>query len=123
MRGENITYTVNASDEFTAWWTCLDEELHDSIAAYIGLLEQYGSQLGRPYADTLRGSTIANLKELRVQHQGKPYRILYAFDPQRAALLLIGGNKEGDKRWYKKAIPQAELIFKRHLKELEENHG
>jgi len=54
------------------------------------------------------------------QHQGQPYRILFAFDPKRDALLLLGGNKAGDKRWYRKAIPRAEAIFARHLEELED---
>lgn len=79
-----------------------------------------GPNLGRPYADTLHGSSLANLKELRVQHRSQPYRILYAFDPKREALLLLGGNKAGDKRWYRKAIPRAEAIYARHLEELED---
>ena len=58
-----------------------------------------------------------------MQHQGQPYRILYAFDPAREALLLLGGNKSGDKRWYRKAIPRAEAIFVRHLEDLEGQDG
>jgi hypothetical protein len=58
-----------------------------------------------------------------VQHQGQPYRILYAFDPERQALLLLGGNKALDKRWYKKAVPAAEAIYRRHLNELEDDDG
>ncbi len=83
------------------------------------MLEEHGPQLGRPYADTLEGSRLSNLKELRVQHRGEPYRVLYAFDPERQALLLVGGNKAGDKRWYRWMIPLAETIFERHLKNLE----
>ena len=64
--------------------------------------------MGRPYADTIKGSTFTNMKELRVQHDGNPYRILFVFDPQRQAVLLVGGNKGGDKRWYEKNIPIAE---------------
>ena len=97
--------------------------MQDAIAAHVGLLENVGPFLGRPYADTLRGSSLPNLKELRVQHQGQPYRILYAFDPAREALLLLGGNKSGDKRWYRKAIPRAEAIFVRHLEDLEGQDG
>lgn len=55
-----------------------------------------------------------------MQHRGEPYRILYAFDPHREALLILGGNKAGDKRWYKKMIPLAEAIFNQHLLELGE---
>jgi len=79
------TYVVNTSDEFDRWWAACSEALQDAIAAHVGLLERIGPQLGRPYADTLGGSTISNLKELRVQHRGQPCRILYAFDVGREA--------------------------------------
>lgn len=105
---------------FDLWWEECDESLQDAIAAHVGLLEEVGPILGRPYADTLRGSAIANLKELRVQHQGQPYRILYVFDPKREALLLLGGNKASNKRWYRKAILRAEAVYARHLEELED---
>lgn len=64
-----------------------------------------------------KGANIA-LRELRVQSGGHPFRILYAFDPARAALLLLGGNKTGNERWYAENVPQAERIFAEHLKEL-----
>jgi hypothetical protein len=79
---------------------------------------EHGPNLRRPYADTLKGSKISNLKELRVQHKGDHYRILFAFDPKREALLLVGGDKTGDKRWYDKMIPLAEKIFAKHLEML-----
>ena len=63
---------------------------------------------------------LSNLKELRVQYKGEPYRILFAFDPMREALLLVGGNKAGNKNWYDEMIPVAEEIFERHLKTLKE---
>jgi hypothetical protein len=71
--------------------------------------------LGRPCVDTLKGSSLANLKELRVQYKGDPWRVLFAFDPVRRAILLVGGNKAGDKRFYKTMIPVAEERFRRHL--------
>lgn len=114
-----MAYTVNASEEFGEWFSAQEKSLKRVIAAHIGLLEDQGPQLRRPYADTLEGSKLSNLKELRVQHRGEPYRILYAFNPERKALLLIGGNKAGDKRWYKRMIPLAEAIFERHLQSLE----
>lgn len=114
-----MAYTVNASEEFSEWFSAQEKSLKRAVAAHIGLLEDQGPQLRRPYADTLEGSRLSNLKELRVQHRGEPYRILYAFDPERKALLLIGGNKAGDKRWYKRMIPLAEAIFERHLQSLE----
>ncbi len=115
-----MPFTVNTSDEFDSWFTPLEEALQDDILFVVRLLEEHGPQLRRPYADTLEGTSLSNLKELRVQHRGEPYRILFAFDPKREALLLIGGNKAGDKRWYKRMIPSAETIFEHHLKTLEE---
>lgn len=114
-----MAYVVNTSKEFESWFVQQEEDLQDRVAASVGLLEEQGPQLRRPHADTLEGSTLSNLKELRVQHRGEPYRILYAFDPKREALLLIGGNKAGDKRWYKKMIPIAEAIYARHLETLD----
>ncbi|MEZ4734565.1 MAG: type II toxin-antitoxin system RelE/ParE family toxin [Caldilineaceae bacterium] len=75
--------------------------------------------LGRPQVDTLQGSSLPNLKELRVQIQGDLWRVLFAFAPKRRAIVLVGGNKRGDKRWYKKNIPIAEARYQRHLKRME----
>jgi hypothetical protein len=64
------------------------------------------------------------MRELRIQHQGRPYRVLYAFDPNRAAILLIGGDKTGSDRWYEIFVPIADRLFDNHLAELEkENNG
>jgi len=60
------------------------------------------------------------MRELRVQHQGRPYRVLYAFDPRRAAILLLGGDKTGDNRWYEVNVPKADAAYDRHLQELEQ---
>ena len=114
-----MAYTVNASEEFENWFNEQEEAVQNSITAMVNLLAEHGPNLRRPYADTLKGSKISNLKELRVQHKGDPYRILFAFDPKREALLLVGGDKTGDKRWYDKMIPIAEKIFTKHLETLE----
>jgi hypothetical protein len=82
-------------------------------------LRERGPQLGRPYVDTVEGSAFTNMKELRVQFRGDPWRILFAFDPRRSAILLVGGNKRGDNRWYKKHLPIADERFRRHLERLE----
>ena len=58
------------------------------------------------------------MRELRVQHQGRPYRVLYAFDPRRVAMLLIGGDKTGNDRWYEEMVPKADRIFDQHLREI-----
>jgi hypothetical protein len=76
--------------------------------------------LGRPQVDTLQGSSLPNLKELRVQIQGDPWRVLFVFDSKRRAIVLVGGNKRGDKRWYKKNIPLAEARYRRHLQQMED---
>src|SRR6185312_3436893 len=72
-----------------------------------------------PPADTIKGSQYSNMKELRVQHEGRPYRILFAFDPRRTGLLLIGGDKTGNNRWYEEFVPKADAVFTEHLRELE----
>jgi hypothetical protein len=83
------------------------------------LLEQVGPVLGRPNVDTLKGSKIANLKELRVQHERRPLRILFVFDPRRIGYLILGGDKTGSNDWYTTFIPQAEKIYRQHLAEIE----
>jgi hypothetical protein len=107
-------------DKFAAWFEGLAEALQDEILAYVVVLRKYGPQLGRPYVDTVKESKFTNMKELRVQFRGDPWRILFAFDPNRAAILLIGGNKRGDKRWYKKHLPIADERFKQHLERLKQ---
>lgn len=77
-----------------------------------------GPTLSRPFADTLKGLRLPNRKELRVQHGGRPYRMLYVFDPGRVALILLGGDKTGDGRWYEKSIPLAERVYVAHVAEL-----
>jgi hypothetical protein len=60
------------------------------------------------------------MRELRVQHHGKPYRVLYCFDPRRVAILLIGGNKTGDNRWYETYVPLADKIYDQHMREVKD---
>ena len=91
-------WDVEYTDEFDAWWDAATEAEQESIAASVGLLEEKGPQLGHPHTSGINGSRHEHMRELRIQHEGRPYRILYAFDPRRAALLLIGGDKTGDKR-------------------------
>jgi hypothetical protein len=115
-----VNWPVEFTDEFAHWWNGLDIDEQESIARVVRLLEQRGPSLGRPFADTVRGSRFAQMKELRIQHQGQPYRVLFAFDPRRTALLLIGGNKTGDPRWYEKFVPVADEIFAAHLLSIED---
>lgn len=113
-------WTVEYTDEFERWWDRLDEGEQDSIDRVVLMLTRVGPALTRPYADTIVGSRHSNMKELRIQHGGEPYRVLFAFDPRRAAILLIGGRKTGDKRWYDQMIPVADRLYDEHLRELRE---
>jgi hypothetical protein len=106
------------SDEFKNWYNSLNEDEWESVNTGVDMLTVYGPSLGRPYADTITGSRYPNMKELRVQHQGRPYRILFAFDPKRNAYLILGGDKTGDENWYKRLIPIADAIYAKHLNEI-----
>jgi hypothetical protein len=111
-------WQVEFTDEFEAWWNMLDEDEQESIAASVELLESIGPSLPRPHSDTVKGSKHANMKELRTQHKGRPLRTFYAFDPRRSAILLIGGDKTGDKRFYERMLPIADRLYDEHLKQL-----
>ena len=83
------------------------------------ILQELGPALGMPHSSGIETSRHAHMRELRIQHEGRPYRVLYAFDPRRAAMLLIGGDKTGTNRWYAEYVPRADAIYDRHLRELE----
>ncbi|MGE3819083.1 MAG: type II toxin-antitoxin system RelE/ParE family toxin [Isosphaeraceae bacterium] len=113
-----MAWTVLFDEEFAAWFETVAEGLQDEILVRARLLQEFGPNLGRPHVDTLKGSKSPNLKELRIQHRGAPWRVIFAFDPKRSAILLVGGDKSGDKRWYAKHIEIAESRFERHLERL-----
>ena len=98
----------------------MDDNEQDSIAVTVTLLEQRGPFLPFPYSSSIEGSRHDHMRELRTQHRGDPYRVLYAFDPRRSAILLIGGNKAGKGRWYNENIPIADRLYDVHLKLLED---
>lgn len=85
----------------------------------VEIASRFGPSLRRPHVGSIRGSQHQNLKEIVVQHKGDPWRILFAFDPNRKAILLVGGNKRGDNRWYEKNVPIADARYKTHLEEIE----
>jgi hypothetical protein len=101
--------------DFEIWWDGLGVEEQKSVAVVVAMLEERGPTLPFPYSSGIAGST--KLRELRIQHAGKPYRVLYAFDPKRNAILLLGGNKAGAARWYDRHVPKAEKLFAAYLKE------
>jgi hypothetical protein len=109
------------TDEFETWWGGLSLEEQDSVDRVVRMLIEEGTSLRFPYSSGVEGSAYSHMRELRIQHQGRPYRVLYAFDPERNALLLIGGDKTGNDRWYEIFVPIADRLYRKHLKDLEEN--
>jgi hypothetical protein len=107
---------VLGTDEFEVWFLALDDSDSMAVARVVGLLESRGTTLGFPYSSAIEGTRYA-LRELRVQSGGRPLRIFYAFDPLRQAVLLLGGDKTGDNRFYTTMIPIAESIWEVYLRE------
>lgn len=116
-------WTIIASEPFKRWWGDLDMELQAALAHDIEVLRRLGPVLGRPHADTVHGSRHANLKELRTRHRGQAWRVLYAFDPRRQGVLLIGGAKTGNRRSFTSLVTEAERILDEHLAGLHADGG
>ena len=93
-----MIWNVEYTDEFGAWWNSLTETEQESVDVSVRLLEAMGPQLPFPHSSSVKTSKYGQMRELRIQHAGRPYRVLYAFDPRRAAILLIGGDKTGNDR-------------------------
>lgn len=106
------------SGEFEIWWDSLDLDEQDSVDFVVELLVREGPTLPFPYCSDISMAKKHDVRELRIQHQGKPYRVLYVFDPRRHAVLLVGGDKTGNDRWYEVNVPRAERIYSQYLKEL-----
>lgn len=111
-------WNVEITDEFEMWYRSLDAHQQDAVSRSILVLEDVGPGLGRPQVDTVKGSKLRHLKELRAQCDGSPLRVFFAFDPRRSAILLIGGDKTGDARFYERMIPLAEHLYETYLAEL-----
>ena len=92
-----VVWDVEGTDGFAEWFANLTDDEQVSV-----------------------GRIVDHMRELRVQHQGRPYRVLYAFDPRRAAILLLGGDKTGDNRWYEVHVPKADTLYDEHLRQLEQ---
>ncbi len=114
-----MTWDVEYTLEFETWWNGLDDEAQGSIDAHVRMLEEQGPNLGYPYTSAVNGSKHGHMRELRVQSKGRPLRIFYAFDPRRSAILLIGGDKTGNRRFYEEMIPVADRLYDEHLVEIE----
>jgi hypothetical protein len=100
-----------------AWFGGIGEDAQAEVIAKVELLKLLGPQLGRPHADTLKGSRHANMKELRADTRDSVMRIAFAFDPDRSAILLVGGGKSGvnQKRFYRTLIARADALYDAHL--------
>ena len=117
-----MPWIVRNHDDFDPEFDALATDVQDELLATTALLETYGPTLGRPHADTLSGSRHANMKELRFRAADGVWRVAFAFDPERQAILLIAGDKTGvtQKRFYKSLIARADSRFTDHLKALKE---
>lgn len=113
-----MPWDVEHTDEFEGWWHQLTENQQEDITATVELLMEMGPQLPYPHSSGIEGSRHSHMRELRVQSGGNPIRIFYAFDPRRTAILLIGGDKTGNDRFYEEYIPRADTLYDTHINEL-----
>jgi len=112
-----MAWVVGYTDEFESWWVTLTSAAQIDVDTVVGLLEECGPNLSFPYSSGISGSKHSHIRELRIQHQGRPLRVLYAFDPARSAILLLGGDKTGNNRWYKIHVPIADRLYDEYLEE------
>jgi hypothetical protein len=115
-----MAWEVEVTAEFRTWWNGLSESQQISVERAVLLLEERGPNLPFPFSSKVNGSRHSAMRELHIQHQGRPYRVLYIFDPRRVAILLLGGDKTGDDRWYENNVPLADQLYDRYLAEVEE---
>ena len=117
-----MPWEVRFDDAFEAKFDQLPEAVQDELLARVKVLEQFGPQLGRPHVDTLKDSKHANMKELRFNCEDGAWRVAFAFDPKRQALLLVAGDKAGanQRKFYEKLIQMADERFDAHLEKLKE---
>jgi hypothetical protein len=113
---------VVTTDEFAEWFAALDDDQRKAVDHIVGLLELKGLALGYPHSSALKGTHVP-FRELRSQRYSMALRIVYAYDPHRDAVLIIGGDKTGNARFYEEIIPKAEGIWKQYLKERAEEEA
>lgn len=115
-----MEWDVEYTDEFEGWWDDLSEAEQEDIDAVVELLEARGPRLPFPYSSGIQSSKHDHMRELRIQHHGRPYRVLYAFDPRRTAILLLGGDKTGNDDWYDENVPKADKLYDAYIGELKD---
>ena len=113
------TWKIKQTAEFQEWFETSAKRLQDVIVENVAVLKEIGPSPGRPRADSIKGSSIKNLKELRLECRGRVIRIFYVFDPERNGVLLIGGDKSGsgDKHFYRQMIHRSEQVYSNYLEE------
>lgn len=115
-----VPWEVSGTDEFADWYRLLTGDEQDAVVAAVEFLVERGPSLDRPYADRIKNSKHHNMKELRPRGKAKNCRVLFIFDPRRAAILLLGGDKTDQwDRWYVTAIPRAEQLYEAYLADIE----
>ena len=115
MGRSDAGWELEYTDVFGEWWERLSSAEQVDVAAVVDLLVRRGPSLAYPFSSKVVSSRHGQLRELRIQHAGRPYRVLYAFDHRRVGILLLGGDKTGDDRWYDVAVPKADTLFAQHL--------
>jgi hypothetical protein len=117
-------WRIVTTSDFDEWFAELDQSAQVETIAKVELLKVLGPKLGRPHADTLKGSKHANMKELRASTSGQVLRIAFAFDPRRVGILLVAGDKSGvsQKRFYKQLVSKADQLYDAHLAKLKARH-
>jgi hypothetical protein len=113
-----VSWDVEGTDEFAGWFGDLTDNEQVSVGRVVELLVQQGPSLPFPYSSGIATSRHRHMRELRIQHEGRPYRVLYAFDPRRAVILLLGGDKTGNDRWYDERVPIGDALYDKYLQEL-----
>jgi hypothetical protein len=113
-----MDWSVENTDEFTDWFGDLSESQQEDVTAVGLLLMEQGPQLPFPHSSGITGSKHSHMRELRVQSGGRPIRVFYAFDPRRSAILLIGGDKTGNSRFYERMIPIADKLYEIYIDEI-----
>lgn len=111
-------WDVEYTDQFAQWWDDLTPEEQESVGLGVDLLEEKGPTLEFPHSSRILSSRHTNMRELRMQSGGRPLRIFYVFDPRRTAILLIGGDKTGNNRFYPRFVRRADQLYDEHLAEL-----
>lgn len=111
-----MKWDIEFTDEFGDWWVTLTEPEQESVQASVELLGEFGPNPRYPYSSGITTSKHDHPREPRIhQHAGRPYRVLYPFDPRRRAILLLGGDKTGNPRWYDEHVPVADRRYDAHL--------